>query len=98
MRIKDAYIIWTTYFDINLPRSRGRKVSKNEAVSNPTLDELRRAAEKAGYKVLGIKKAKYPAIWWMEGTGYIVIEKNNRSKYEALKKIARELRRLRGGK
>lgn len=98
MRIKDSYIIWTTYFDINLPRSRGRKVSKNEAISKPTLDELKKAAEKAGYKVVGVKKARYPSIWWMENTGYIIVKKDNHNKYEVVKKIAKELRRIRGGK
>lgn len=98
MRIKDSFIIWTTYFDINLPRSRGRKVSRNEAIPKPTLGELRKAAERAGYKIVGIKRAKYPAVWWIENSGYIIIKKDNYSKYDVVKKIAKELRRIRGGK
>jgi len=98
MRLKNAYIIWTVYFDINLPRSRGRKISKNEAVSKPTLNDLAEAAKKAGYEIITIRKAKYPAVWWMENSGYIAIKKDAHKKYEVIKRIAKELRRLRGGK
>ncbi len=97
MRLKDGYVIWTVYFDQNIPRSRGRKISKNKAIPKPTLNELQEAARRAGYKPISIRKAKYPSLWWVEDSGYIVIQKKD-SKYKAIKEIARELRRIRGGK
>ncbi len=96
MRLKDALIIWTVYLDKRLTKKEGRRVSKNEAVRNPSLEEIEKAARQAGYIVIKTNQARYPSSWWMKA-GYIAIKKVDEPKTKVLKKIAKELRRMRGG-
>jgi len=98
VKYKNSIIIWVNYFNKELTKKEGRKLSKREAVKNPTLDELRDIAIKMGYKVIDIKKARYPSSWWVEG-GYIVIDKTSADdkKINILRNIAKEMRRRRGG-
>ena len=46
----DRLVIWPGYFDLKTSRRSGRRVSKNRAVSNPTLDGLAFAARTAGIR------------------------------------------------
>ncbi len=97
MRIKDAYIIWLNYLDRRLTKKEGRKLPKNQAVKSPSLEELARAAQKAGYRVREKRRARYPSSWWID-SGYIVIEKpQDENKLSTIKRIAKEIRRERGG-
>jgi len=96
MRLKNAHIIWTVYIDRKLSRKRGRKIPIREAIKTPTLKELKEAAEKLGYKVLESKNANYPSCWWINA-GYIAIEKTGEAKTKTIRKIAKEIRRKRGG-
>ena len=98
MRYKNSIIIWVNYFNKELTKKEGRRLSKRESVKSPTLDEIRDIAIKMGYKVIDAKKARYPSSWWIE-SGYIVIEKTgvNDKKINILRKIAKEMRRRRGG-
>ena len=99
MRLKDAYIIWTVYFNEYLSRKRGRRLSKRECVRNPKISELLEAAKRLGYDIILVnEEARYPAVWWLK-SGYIAIKKqDNLRKYQILKNIAKEIRRMRGGK
>lgn len=42
-------VIWPAYFDADLTRSEGRRVSKEMAVSNPSVDEIAQAVQQVGY-------------------------------------------------
>jgi signal recognition particle subunit SEC65 len=98
LRNKDNFIIWTIYFNQGVSRKRGRKTSKKEAVSNPSLEEVLSAARNIGLGVRGVKKARYPAYWWDKNCGYIMVEKSGKSKIEIIRELAKEIRRRRGGK
>jgi len=97
MRIKDAYIIWLNYIDRRLTKKEGRKLPKNQAIKSPTIEELSKAASKMGYRVREVRRARYPSSWWID-SGYIVIDKpRDEKKLTIIKKIAKEIRRQRGG-
>ena len=100
MRYKNCHIIWVNYFDKNLSRKEGRRLSKNKAVQKPSLDELIDIVRSLGYNIIDRKNARYPSSWWIK-SGYIVIDKKNISDNENKKliidKIAKEWRRRRGG-
>jgi signal recognition particle subunit SRP19 len=98
LKEKDVYTIWTVYFDSQLSRKRGRKISLRESVKEPKIPELVEASKRLGLEITNIKNAKYPSCWWIKGTGYIQVRKNNIKKYELIKNLAKELRKLRGGK
>lgn len=97
MRLKDVYIIWSVYFHRKISRKRGRRLPINKAIQKPTLNELKDAAEKLGLEIIDIKKARYPACWWIE-SGYIIVKKpQDINKSKLIDKIGYEMRRSRGG-
>ncbi|MEM0056914.1 MAG: signal recognition particle subunit SRP19/SEC65 family protein [Candidatus Geothermarchaeota archaeon] len=95
MHFKNVYIIWSIYFDSSLSRGMGRKLPLKESIPNPRLEELKAAAERLNIKVLESKKARYPRVWWIKDVGYIVIEKGSEKKTAILKKLAKELKKIR---
>lgn len=48
MKDYDHVIIWLDYFNKNLKRRQGRKVKREQAVFDPTVEELAEAARSAG--------------------------------------------------
>ncbi|MFW9855428.1 MAG: signal recognition particle subunit SRP19/SEC65 family protein [Candidatus Thorarchaeota archaeon] len=74
-RDRTHYFIYPEYFDKSLTRKEGRRLSKTEALDNPTLDEIRLAADKLGYeRELPNRNAAYPRRWWNK-SGLILVEK-----------------------
>ena len=51
MKDYDHVIIWTDYFNRNLSRRKGRKVSKDMAIFDPSIQELIDASKSAGFEV-----------------------------------------------
>ena len=46
----ERIVVWAGYFDSKTSRRSGRRVSKDRAVANPTLDGLAYAARSAGIR------------------------------------------------
>ena len=46
----ERIVVWPGYFDSKISRRSGRRVSKDRAVANPTLDGLAYAARSAGIR------------------------------------------------
>jgi signal recognition particle subunit SRP19 len=42
-------VIWPAYFDAARTRSEGRRVALDQAVDEPTVDELAKAVQQVGY-------------------------------------------------
>ena len=58
----DRIVVWPGYFDSKVSRRSGRRVSKDRAVINPTLDGLAYAARSAGIrKMKREEKASHPS-------------------------------------
>lgn len=89
---KDKLVIWPIYFDIARSRSEGRMVSRQDAVSEPTLDMLITASLKSGFKPEIEREKKHPRAWHLEeASGRILLPKKG-SKSAALKRIATSMK------
>lgn len=88
-RDDNLIVVYPVYFDKNVSRDNGRKVSKKDAVEKPTLDMIAKAASSIGLKPKIEKNASYPARFW-KNEGRILIDKKE-SKNKILKQIANKL-------
>ncbi|MFQ5710899.1 MAG: signal recognition particle subunit SRP19/SEC65 family protein [Candidatus Geothermarchaeales archaeon] len=93
MKIKNAYIFWTVYFDSTLTRKEGRRLPTKLCVPEPGLEELVRATEEARLKTIAKKVVKFPRMWWKRA-GYVAVEKKGR-KRDIMMEISRNLRKNR---
>ncbi|RLF47316.1 MAG: signal recognition particle protein Srp19 [Thermoplasmata archaeon] len=91
--MRDKWVLWPIYFDIDASKKEGRKVGKELAVKNPTADEIFRAAKKLGLNPVKEEKA-YPKRWWRK-EGRVLVEKKGR-KTDIIKRIAEIIKQNRG--
>ncbi|CAN5738824.1 hypothetical protein BH23THE1_BH23THE1_03690 [soil metagenome] len=93
MKDYENVIIWVDYYNKNLSRGKGRRISKSMAVYDPMITELVVAAESLGYQVEedqindGARFPKRPHI----KSGYIMISKNKSLKNKILKDVAEKI-------
>lgn len=90
LRGKGKLRIWPAYFDVQYSRGEGRRIPRSQAVRDPKIEDLERAANKLGLKPIlqaGSSYSKYP---WSK-TGVLLVDKKGR-KAEVIKKLAAELR------
>jgi signal recognition particle subunit SRP19 len=83
------YFVYPEYLDKTLKRSEGRRLPLDSALENPTLDEIRLAAEKLNLDYDVIKEGSYPRQWW-NSRGLILIEKKD-SKLNTLRNLSYEI-------
>lgn len=83
------YFIYPEYFDKALKRSEGRRLPLDSALDNPSLDEIRLAAEKLNLDYELRKEGSYPRQWW-NSRGLILVEKKE-SKLETIRNISFEI-------
>lgn len=53
-------VIWPAYFDAALTRAEGRRVSRELAVEEPTVEEIARAVKQVGYDAVLERDTTYP--------------------------------------
>ena len=94
MKEEGKLVIWPAYLDKERTRAEGRIISKKSAVSQPTLDEITKAAQKLGLTPVVQEDKSYPASWW-EKSGRILIE-NSQPKNAYVRQIAAEIKKIRG--
>jgi signal recognition particle subunit SRP19 len=78
----DHVIIWTDYFNRNLSRRKGRKVSKDMAIFDPSIQELIEASKSAGFAVSAESTneiARFPRRSYVR-SGYVMLAKKASSK------------------
>jgi len=90
---QDKFVIWPSYFDSTLTRSRGRKLPKTLCVPNPRISELVEAVSRLRLRYELVADASYPKTPWVK-TGKLLVVKNS-TKTKLLKRIAEQLRRIR---
>jgi signal recognition particle subunit SRP19 len=79
----DHVVLWLDYFNKNLKRRQGRRVNREQAVFDPTIQELAEAARAAGFQFSDQEMssdAKYPRRSFVK-SGYVMV-----SKKEGIKK------------
>lgn len=82
MKDYDHVIIWTDYFNRNLSRRKGRKVSKDMAIFDPSIQELIDASQSAGFAVSAEstnETARFPRRSYVR-SGYVMLAKKESSK------------------
>lgn len=52
-------VLWPAYFDASLTRREGRRVSKDSAIEDPTVDEIAEAVSQVGYDVVIERDVSY---------------------------------------
>jgi signal recognition particle subunit SRP19 len=76
----DKLILWPIYFDKNLSRSKGRKISKKFAIEKPEVEKLAKIAKTLGLSFFIEKDAAHPCRSWKKEGRIIIEHKNNKSK------------------
>ena len=82
--------IYPCYFDVSLTRKEGRRVAKSEAVPQPNLSRIARAAKSAGLTVAEEDASNSHPARWFAREGRLVVDFAG-SKEELLHKIASAL-------
>lgn len=70
-----AWVLWPEYFDANLTRAEGRKVSRSLAVASPTTEMISKACQGLGLEHTVEADKAYPGRWY-ERKGRVMVEKN----------------------
>lgn len=82
--------IYPCYFDVSLTRKEGRRVAKSEAVPQPNLSRITRAAKAADLSIAEEDASKSHPARWFAKEGRLVVDFAG-SKEELLHKIASAL-------
>ncbi|MGN1362187.1 MAG: signal recognition particle subunit SRP19/SEC65 family protein [Methanobrevibacter sp.] len=85
--------IWPVYLDSNRTLKEGRKISKNDAVDDPSLNEIRKACYKLHLKPLVDKDKTYPGLWY-EHTGRVAVDADMK-KLVLLREVAAKIKEIR---
>lgn len=96
------FVLWTNELDSRLSKKYGREVPRNLAVESPKLEEIIKAAEALGMKVVKIEWEKLnPRLSGVDETlrtkGMVVIE-SKYGKSKSLKLIVQKIREFRKSK
>ena len=92
MKDYDHQIVWLDYFNKNLSRKKGRKVSKNISVYDPTMQELIGASKSLELDLSEENinnQARYPRRSFVK-SGYIMISKKEK-KSTVVNQIAKKM-------
>jgi signal recognition particle subunit SRP19 len=89
MRGQRKYRIWPAYFNARYSRNEGRRVPREKAVRDPSIEEIEKIAEKLDLKPILEPGASYPKQPWRK-TGVVIVDKKH-PKGEIIKKIAERL-------
>ncbi|MBR3140087.1 MAG: signal recognition particle subunit SRP19/SEC65 family protein [Methanobrevibacter sp.] len=85
--------IWPQYINKNLTINEGRKISKEFAVKDPSLNDIERALKRLGLKYSVQKEVSYPGKWY-EKSGRILVEWEG-TKLELLKDVSLKIKEIR---
>ncbi|HJJ89785.1 MAG TPA: signal recognition particle subunit SRP19/SEC65 family protein [Methanocorpusculum sp.] len=82
--------IYPCYFNVELTRSKGRRVAKSLAISSPNLAQIVRAMKQCNLSVLKNEPDVHHPAHWFDKDGRLRVEYEG-SKEELLHKIANKL-------
>ena len=86
--------IWPQYLDKDLSLSQGRKISKEDAVSDPTISDIERALKRLGFTYETEKDKAYPGKWYKK-SGRVLVE-YDKTKLELIKEVSLKIKEFRG--
>ncbi len=87
-------VIWPAYLDADRTRSEGRRIPKDLAVSEPTVDEIASAVQQVGYDAVIERDQTYPREY--EPRGRVIVKgADDASKSDLLGAVAAYVAALR---
>ena len=90
MKDYEHVVIWLDYFNKTLPRNKGRKLSRDKCVFDPSLKELIDATKAVGIEPTETEdQVRFPKRPYVR-SGYIVLEKKS-TKTSIMNKISEKL-------
>ena len=90
MKDYEHVVVWLDYFNKTLPRNKGRRLSKEKCIFDPSLKELIEASQAAGLEPNESEdQVRFPKRPYVR-SGYIVLEKNT-TKINIMNKISNKL-------
>jgi len=92
LKERDRQVIWLEYFDANLSRRKGRRVSRSLALSGPRPEAIEDALRRLGLRY-EVHQARYPKLHW-KPSYYFQVEKRMK-KEELIRTIAETIRGIR---
>ncbi|MDQ3837481.1 MAG: signal recognition particle subunit SRP19/SEC65 family protein [Thermoproteota archaeon] len=94
MKDYEHVILWLDYFNKNLKRRQGRKVKRDQAVFDPTVQDLAEATRAAGFQLADQdinNDARYPRRSFVK-SGYVMVAKSeNTKKSQIIEAVANKL-------
>ena len=85
--------IWPQYLNKNLTLKEGRKITKEDAVSDPTISDIERAVKRLGLQYNIQKEVSYPGQWY-EKSGRILVEWEG-TKLELIREVSLKIKEMR---
>ena len=85
--------IWPQYLNKNLTLKEGRKITKEDAVSDPTISDIERAVKRLGLQYNIQKEVSYPGKWY-EKSGRILVEWEG-TKLELIREVSLKIKEMR---
>lgn len=86
---EDKYVVYPIYFNKSISRLAGRKVPLKNAVDNPTIENVIKAAKSLGLNPVLEKEVAHPSKNWKKD-GRLLIDKKDK-KIKLLRQIANRL-------
>ncbi|MCQ2970051.1 signal recognition particle subunit SRP19 [Methanobrevibacter gottschalkii] len=85
--------VWPQYLNKKLSLNEGRKISKEDCVKDPTINDIERALKRLGLNYELEKDKSYPGKWY-EKSGRALVEWD-KSKLELIKEISLKIKEIR---
>lgn len=85
--------IWPQYLNKDLSLSEGRKISVEESVKNPSINEIERALKRLGHAYNLEKDKAYPGKWY-EKSGRVLVEWEG-TKLDLIREVSLKIKELR---
>lgn len=96
MKDYEHVVLWLDYFNKNLKRRQGRKVKRDQAVFDPTVQELVEASRAAGFELADQEinsDARFPRRSFVKSGYVMVAKKEGVKKSQVIDAVASKLLR-----
>ena len=85
--------VWPQYLNKNLSLSEGRKISLEDAVKDPNINDIERALKRIGLTYELERDKAYPGKWYEKSGGALV--EWDKSKLELIREISLKIKEMR---
>ncbi len=85
--------IWPQYLNKNLSLKEGRKISKEDSVKDPSMNEIEKALKRLGLSYNIDKERAYPGKWY-EKSGRVLVEWEG-TKLELIREASLKIKEIR---